>query len=314
MTRVFIREEGDKMDVNVRSFWLKNAKSTIQESTWYSLNDISTTGFLNTPSGLGLEKEYSFVEYSGSYQTVGSIANKPNIEGELIFKNGYDQYSDFIRFLSVGGLQLVYKAPWKKDRLKDYYLVKSVELSSIEKTEIDYKTNCLHAKVVFIVKTPWLESANGQPGMTTSYKFNRVDDMTSNCYFYIENTGTAPMPLDFEIHTPNTLSDDYRYNIAIAETNEIIGTGRFHNGGGMADLKITHAYTKPTVTSSYNDPNGPMSWQDFSYSKGSQWVFLTIPPMTKIKFVVVSTHHQIATPTANLGWVIVGTVIGHDTI
>ena len=107
----------------MREFYLENGSGNT-----YSLTDVKH--WLYEPEGLGAKFNSKYEQIDANFIRTKRITKPENIKGKILFTGGnkYQQYSEFIKFIAIEPLTLIYVA-------NGAHRV-SVELDSIEKSEI----------------------------------------------------------------------------------------------------------------------------------------------------------------------------------
>lgn len=116
--------------MNTRSFALRNKYG--QE---YDLNDAEKTGLLTSPKGLGYNYSMTYIDIGDAFVRTKEKTKQSVISGTLILGGAnpyevYEKFNDFVR--KSKELTLMYKVPGKSA-----YYYRDVDLTKIEKTEID---------------------------------------------------------------------------------------------------------------------------------------------------------------------------------
>jgi len=165
----------------------------------FTLNNVHK-GFLQNPSGLGMEREYSYTRLGNAWSNNFMHFSQMAIEGELIFASDpYNATADVLEYLrNSKALKLLYET-----NAGEYY--KEVDLVSFGKSEIT-TGNVLSCPVRFMAKTLWRQDSTyriiiGPSGSATGKAYT-VD---SNAYKYdytynefiggevlINNAGSVP--------------------------------------------------------------------------------------------------------------------------
>lgn len=111
----------------VREFYIENDKGQR-----FSLMNVESFCFLNSPSGLGYSYNSEYVQIENNFiQSTNKLA-QGQIGGDLVFKN-YENYKNFVDFVqSANFLRFAYKVPYENG-FKEYF--KDIDISSVAKTE-----------------------------------------------------------------------------------------------------------------------------------------------------------------------------------
>ena len=122
----------------MRLFKIKNSRG--QE---YDLNDLEN--FFHDPSGLGFKRDTDYLKIGNRYIPQDDKFSQPEISGTIRFKGSegeaYDKYYEFAKFIQHVPLTLYY-TPDLTYRIDVY-------VESIDKTEIDKKSDGLDCKIKF---------------------------------------------------------------------------------------------------------------------------------------------------------------------
>lgn len=250
-----------------RQFWLEN-----QEGKIWNFTDKETKTFLNTPSGLGFEMNYSDHRVGNSMIITDEEHRLTDVQGTLLFhgNNSVDIYEDYYQFVKFLGknekLKLHYKTPNSFD---SYY--RHCFVSRLDKSEIS-TDGIMRCSITFAVKSFW---KNDNPNV-----------------LFIENTA----PTDgkqYELERPyyypaNNLSNIRIINKGTVETSlKIVITGRTVNPTfrlydsdfeQYGVIKMIGEFDKVIVDSDDLNENielqkngfplpAPYSYQDFSLGK-----------------------------------------------
>lgn len=185
-----------------RKFYLQNGVGDT-----YTFTDKNYKAFLNSPQGLGFTKTVSGYAL-GNITKVTSVAyDFPTISGELLFydkiQNAYEDYYNFIKFISLAPLQLFYLPA---NTLTPYFC--DVELIQVEKSE--YETdNMLHVPVNFQATSRWqiaketvIELTKQVSGDGKYYDLNRPYFYGDSSFSNIEivNDGSEEVGIIIEIN------------------------------------------------------------------------------------------------------------------
>lgn len=114
--------------------------------------DYRSSTLITGIDGIGVTRENTYLDYSGTYKLANRINPRTQITGTLIFLKGYAGYTNFLNYLKnvKGSLRLFYKA----DNLKYAY----VEVAFLEKTEISY--GVLQCAITFDKLSMWLSKVS----------------------------------------------------------------------------------------------------------------------------------------------------------
>lgn len=130
----------------VREFWLTNSND----------NEFSLMppNFLYEPEGLGFNVNISTVKLGNTDMILSETYDLGVFAGDLMFIGSlaevYQQYQDFLSFLSKKPITLHYLPPNTND---SYQCL--VRVTSLEKTEVNYEDNCLHCPIEMYRQGMW---------------------------------------------------------------------------------------------------------------------------------------------------------------
>ena len=134
-----------------RKFYLKNSVGNT-----FTLTDKNFNYFMQDPQGLGFQKTVNGYTLGNVTKVTSSSYNFMSISGELLFYNdrevAYQDYFDFVNFISLEPLQLFYLPP---NTLTPYYC--DIELTQADKSEYN-KDGMLHVPLSMQMTSRWLSS------------------------------------------------------------------------------------------------------------------------------------------------------------
>lgn len=148
--------------------------------------------------GIGVSRENTYLNYSGTYKLVKRINPRTQISGTIVFLKGYAGYTNFLNYLKncKGSLRLFYKA----DNLKYIY----VEVESIRKTEISY--GVLQCTIVFDKLSMWLNKVSHTITVNENslnkvypYRYPFTYSSSFNGEITVTNNGCVRAPVRIEI-------------------------------------------------------------------------------------------------------------------
>lgn len=248
-----------------RKLWLVNGNGE-----QFTFTEQNSKAFLNNISGMGFSKTINTTSYGNALKVNSSSYSFMQIGGEILFydkvNKAYEDYFNFIKFISLEPLKLFYLPP---NTLTPYFC--DVELLTANKGE--YNTNgTLSVPVSLQTKTHWLTSekteivlTNGIVGVGKHY------DLTRDYYYVGTNLS------GYEI--TNNGSDEIGIEVLIEGdvTNPIWSLSQ--NGETYGTCKITGSYDVVRVNSVdseeeiYLELDGstianPSRYQDLSISGG----------------------------------------------
>lgn len=103
--------------------------------------------FLHEPDGLGFSRSVSSLLSGESWLVTENDPEQPQPTGEIVFK-GYEQYQEFMAFISFGGLYFWY-APLDK-----WYSAPCIAIN-LGKSEIEQGTLRLICPITFLLESSW---------------------------------------------------------------------------------------------------------------------------------------------------------------
>ena len=236
--------------MDIRKFWITNGN----EQTIQFADSISKI-FINNPTGLGVSNTLETYQYADRIKITSKEQNFQQIGGEFLFydvanKDKYEQYNNFITFLTHKPLMFYYQIP--TEPTKTYSC--EVEVLSVEKTEV--KTDgALRCNFSLQQLTRWLGD-------------EVVISGTGNTYT-IENAGH--MPVGFQITIEGSLLDPY---FTLSQNNEMYGEAKFDYTSELSSVYVNSVDLEQNVILIRNGTvlANPLSYQDLSISNGSIYV------------------------------------------
>ena len=105
--------------------------------------------FLHEPDGLGFSRSVSSLLSGESWLVTENDPEQPQPTGEIVFK-GYEQYQEFMAFISFGGLYFWY-APLDK-----WYSAPCIAIN-LGKSEIEQGTLRLICPITFLLESQWTQ-------------------------------------------------------------------------------------------------------------------------------------------------------------
>ena len=127
-----------------RQFRLLNTAGAV-----YDLCD--SRHFFASPDGLGFVRSFSTLQTGSAFVAAGKDLQQQTVTGEMVF-DGYDEYSDFVAFITGTELTLAYQPAHSENW---YY--RTCKVSSLKKTEVSSATGRLHCNVDFLCFSQWYE-------------------------------------------------------------------------------------------------------------------------------------------------------------
>ena len=134
-----------------RKFYLKNGVGNT-----FTLTDKNFDYFMESPQGLGFQKTVNGYTLGNVTKVTSSSYDFMTLSGELLFysdrETAYQEYFDFVNFISFEPLQLFYLPP---NTLTPYYC--DIELTQADKSEYN-KDGMLHVPLSMQMTSRWLSS------------------------------------------------------------------------------------------------------------------------------------------------------------
>lgn len=188
-----------------RKIWLSNEYDEI-----FDLTNICDDAFLTDIKGFGTTYSFTETRIGDSLKISNKKSEFSNVGGTLYFSNDelnskeYSRYNDFIRFISQTPLYIHYQTP----AMSDYDVYREIEVESISKEEIDYRTNMLVCAIEFKPLTFWINSKevileiSPTKEVGKSYPLQRKYKYVSNGLdnIMIVNQSSMILPLEIEIN------------------------------------------------------------------------------------------------------------------
>lgn len=277
-------------------------KTTSQKdflATAYNFQDLNSKAFFNNPEGLGNAREITINKNGDFSQVVANNVSFQDIKGEIIFsrreaaKKGnygsYEAFNYFNSFCKRSRLSLMYVLP-NVDNIDDV-VCREVVLSSIEKSEIDYKTGHLRCNVVFTPLTPWVR---GKVNISHSGKSTYAYTSSSGfCRMSFKTVGNMETPISIRLDgwadkvKEITYDLYYKKGFESSSTKTRVGSGKFvlnsdvATGRYMSDLKIAFINNRWVI----NDTILADFVPDTSYRESARpFLFLYANPNTEYIF------------------------------
>lgn len=206
-----------------RKFWLENADGNL-----YHLTDPTKDWFLADPEGLGITINYTSVKLSNSEFINYKDYDLGSVEGELLFygktnAKKYDDYFNFLRFLSRTPIYLHYLTPNSATAYRTL-----VQLTGMEKSQVE-TDGILHCPISFKRQTLWFSdqlntiTVGGSIEDGKMYELYRPYSYGAISYRNINilNNGMIDAPFTFLIEGSVT---DVTYSLS--QYGEIFGRGK----------------------------------------------------------------------------------------
>jgi hypothetical protein len=185
-----------------RKFYLKNGVGNT-----FALTDKNFNYFMESPQGLGFQKTVNGYTLGNVTKVTSSSYNFMTISGELLFyserENAYQEYFDFVNFISFEPLQLFYLPP---NTLTPYYC--DIELTQADKSEYN-KDGMLHVPLSMQMTSRWLSSEETVIELSKTFVGDGKHYDLERPYYYagnslsnveITNTGSEDIGMIIEIN------------------------------------------------------------------------------------------------------------------
>lgn len=242
--------------MSYRKFWMSNG----QGKRIYFTRDCNI--YLNNPTGLGYSNTVTTNQYANALSVIAQEQNFASVGGEILFiskpnRNKYEQYNDFVDFLSYEPLTLYYQIP---NEFEDVYSM-DVAVGSLDKTETknDDIMRCTFSLM----------------GLSRWKGEQVVIEGTANTYSILN---PSHMPVGFEITIKGrSFVNPY---FTLTQDGEVYGEAKFNS---VAPASYSNTFTSVYVNSDDSNqsvvlernnavlPN-PLSYQDLSISNGAIYV------------------------------------------
>lgn len=253
--------------MNIRKFWITNGN----EQTIQFADSISKI-FINNPTGLGLSNTLTTNQYTDRLELTNKEQTFQQIGGEYLFydvsnKDKYEQYNNFITFLTHKPLIFYYQIP--TEPTKTYSC--EVEVLSIDKTE---------------VKTDGALRCNFSLQQLTRWQGDEIILTTSEEPIRLEINNPGHMPVGFEITiTGNNLSN---VCFSLRQDDVYYGDARLNDVSNSVYFSKVYVNSNDGLQNLIIENNGavipnPLAYQDITYSNGVAYVtFLKLARGTSV--------------------------------
>lgn len=241
-------------EVPYRKFWMVNSKG----DRW-NLTEHEVRSFMNNPQGFGFAKTISTTRYGNAQVLTDVTDNFPSPSGEVLFYDShnstrYEQYNEFVKFLSYEPVTLYYKLPFSfYSQIPNVYTLECV-VGTLTKTE---------SKTDNIMTCPITFNA------LSYYKGDEVNINGTGTSYTIQNDGD--FPVGFEITVEGSLMNPY---VLLSQNDELYGEAKFDDTTAFSSLYLNSNDGEQSVILQQSGsvlPN-PLSYQDLSISNGSIYV------------------------------------------
>lgn len=235
--------------MSYRKFWMSNG----QGKRIYFTRDCNI--YLNNPTGLGYSNTITTNQYANALNVITQEQNFGSVGGEILFisepnRNKYEQYNDFVEFLSHDPLTLYYQIP---NEFEDVFSV-DVVVGSLDKTETK-NDDIMRCAFSLMCLSRW----KGE---------QVVIEGTANTYSILN---PSHMPVGFEITIKGNLTNPY---ITLSQDDELYGEAKFDSGTAFSSIYVNSQDGEQEVILEQGGSviANPLSYQDLSISNGSIYV------------------------------------------
>lgn len=240
--------------INYRKFFLANSKVThsgFENPELFNLNDMEKGAVFCFPESLGVSYEYTVVENSVGVNIVNKENNNNLIKGEIIFKrkNNRETYDAYKKFLDYCNDELVFvqvlpSMNGGELQVDGVVYGSRVQLSKIEKTEIDYKTSSLRCSVEFVKLSGWgknlFSPSASAVGQTFRENFSKIGDKLYRVRIYFNTKATKDCGIRIKGVLKNHFNDfiKFRWNVFDTKTNTSVGRGGIITNGALDNFEL----------------------------------------------------------------------------
>lgn len=235
--------------MNYRKFWMSNGQGT----QVYFTRDCDI--YLNNPTGLGYSNTITTNQYANALNVVTQEQNFANIGGEILFisepnKSKYEQYNDFVDFLSYPPLKFYYQIPTE---LEEVFSM-DVAVGSLEKTETK-SDDIMRCAFSLTGLSRWQGTEVTVNGAGDTYTI----------------TNPSHMPIGFEITITGSLVNPY---FTLSQDGDVYGEAKFDSDTAFDSIYVDSRDGKQSVVLEQGGAvvANPLGYQDLSISNGSIYV------------------------------------------
>lgn len=235
--------------MSYRKFWMSNGQGT----QVYFTRDCNI--FLSNPTGLGYTNTVTTNQYANALNVITTEQNFATVGGELLFmsddnKDKYEQYNDFVEFLSHEPLTFYYQLP---NTNEDVYSM-DVAVGSLDKTETK-NDDILRCTFSLMGLSRW---------QGTEVTVNGTGDT-----YTIANP--SHMPIGFEITITGSLVNPY---FTLSQDGDVYGEAKFDSSTAFDSIYVNSRDGKQEVVLEQGGSviANPLGYQDLSISNGSIYV------------------------------------------
>ncbi|MCQ2772449.1 MAG: hypothetical protein MJ238_04145 [Bacilli bacterium] len=172
----------------------------------YLVNEIGTTYFFDYRSSalissignIGVEKQNSYVSFKNRYKLVDSRSPQSSLDFEVVFLNGYEGYSKFLKFIRESKELRIFYNNGKDTKYCH------VAFKSISKTEL--QSNTIQSTLSLDKLSLWLNKVNYKIEVNTDdngkvfpFKYPHTYSLSFNGEVAVRNNGEIRAPLNIVI-------------------------------------------------------------------------------------------------------------------
>jgi hypothetical protein len=177
----------------IRRFYLQNQSG----NRFYF--DYRSSCLMSNLSGLGFQKDFTFLSYEQFYDRVDETYPLTEIQATLVFLRGYSGYAEFLDFLKLGDQEMLF---YYESNDTAYC---QVEIKSLSKSEI--KNGALQSELTLQKKSLWLKSQVFtidvnvvNQGKVYPFQYPYRYSVSFEGKIKLTNRGIIPAPLVIEIN------------------------------------------------------------------------------------------------------------------
>lgn len=247
--------------MSYRKLSITNANS----ATW-TLADESFPVFGTNLDGFGLSNTNALLRIGDMNYVSYSMNDLNEISLEILFYNDtveeiYRDYSDFVAFLAVGGLYLIYEVPGVNTYRRP------IIVNSIGKGEIDYTISALRCPFAIHPLGFWEDRSATSVSITGNNSVSVVNNGNIDAPFEIAIVGTSTTALTNPAYT-------------VSQSGSAYGIGKFTGSFMSVDVVTEELSESITLTQSATVTN-PYNYQDLTVgSDGVAVTFFGLKPGT----------------------------------
>jgi hypothetical protein len=211
----------------IRRFYLQNQSG----NRFYF--DYRSSCLISNLSGLGFQKDFTFLSYDQFYDRVDETYPLTDIQATLVFLRGYSGYADFLDFLKLGDKEMLF---YYESNDTAYC---QVEIKSLTKSEI--KNGALQSELILQKKSLWLKSqvltidVNViNQGKVYPFQYPYRYSVSFEGKIKLTNRGIIPAPLVIEI---NGAVDDPE--VLVLKNGQVVSVLRLYLQSNEGDIIVS---------------------------------------------------------------------------